>query len=86
MGKPSTICSRERRCTNEKYLSYVPIDPPSFVICGNALAFTTNSTFPQLPTKISTIKHFQISYIYNENRTTFATFSLLTSPTVLPSE
>ena len=40
----------------------------------------------QLSTKISTIKNFQISYIYNENRTTFATFSLVTSPTLVPSE
>ena len=31
----------------------------------------------QLSTKISTIKNLQISYIYNENRTTFATFSLV---------
>ena len=29
----------------------------------------------QLSTKISTIKNFQISYMYNENRTTFATFA-----------
>ena len=40
----------------------------------------------QLSTKISTIKNFQISYIYNENRTTFATFSLVTSPAHVPSE
>ena len=41
---------------------------------------------PQLSTKISTIKNFQISYIYNENCTTFATFNLVTSPTLVPSE
>ena len=40
----------------------------------------------QLSTKISAIKNFQISYIYNENRTTFATFNLVTSPTHVPSE
>ena len=40
----------------------------------------------QLSKNISTIKIFQISYIYNENRTTFATFSLVTSPTLVPSE
>ena len=38
----------------------------------------------QLSTKISTIKNLQISYIYNENRTTFTTFSLVTSPTLVP--
>ena len=86
MCKRSTLCSRERRYMNGKYLLYVPIDSPSLVIYGNALAFTTNSIFPQLLTKISTIKHFQISYIYNENHTTFARFSLVTSPTVVPSE
>ena len=36
--------------------------------------------------KISTIKNFQMSYIYNENRRTFATFSLVTSPTLAPIE
>ena len=85
MCKPSMLCSRERRWTNGKYLFYIAIDPLSLLIYGDALSFTTNSTFPQLSTKISRIKHFQISYIYNENRTTFATFSSVTSPTLVPS-
>ena len=40
----------------------------------------------QLSTKKSTIKNFLISYIYNENRTTFATFSLVTSLVLVLSE
>ena len=36
--------------------------------------------------KISTNENFEMSYIYNENRTTFGTFSLVTSPTLVPSE
>ena len=70
------------------YIQFPPLEmfPSISPRWSNALAFTTNSIFPQLLTRISTIKHFQISYIYNENRTTFATFSLVTSSTVVPSE
>ena len=69
---------------------YVVIDPPggpSLVIYGDRLFLLQLTRLSsQFSTKISTIKDFQISYIYNENRTTFATFSLVTSPTLVPSE
>ena len=66
-----------------------PPEGPSFIIYGNALHFTTNSTFDTIvicQQKISTTKNFLISKIYNENRTTFATFNLVTSSTLVQSE
>ena len=55
---------------NSHLCKYDLINPPSLVMYGNTLPFTTNSTFPTFVNKhIYNPQNFQISYIYNENRT-----------------